>query len=203
METTIDIPRIIGEALKTRSPRIIEDREARYRHGAVLIPLFRDNGQYRVLLTKRTHKVEEHKGQISFPGGAVEEEDGSFEETALRETHEEVGVLPEDVNLLGRMDDTLTLASNFIIHPVVGLIPYPYDFEVSSEEVDRLLLPPLHMFFPGKRVAGEGPVEYGGTSYHSLTYRYDGEVIWGATAGMMKSLAEIIREKIDLPPGNQ
>jgi 8-oxo-dGTP pyrophosphatase MutT (NUDIX family) len=198
-----DIPLIIKEALGPRVPATIEDGEAGYRHGAVLIPLLRDNGEYRVLFTKRTHRVEEHKGQISFPGGAVEDGDDSFEETALRETFEEVGVLPEDVTLLGRTDDARTLASNFVVHPVVGLIPYPYAFRINPVEVDRLILAPLDIFLPGSPLAGEREVEYGGRAYRTFTYHYDGEVIWGATAKIMKDLAEIIGQKLGLLPGVQ
>ena len=196
MVVSTDIPRIIEEALSARSPKIVQDREGRYRHGAVLIPLFRDNGECKVLFTKRTHKVEEHKGQISFPGGGVEEEDGSFEETALRETFEEVGVLPGDVTLLGRADDAVTVASNFIIHPVVGTIPYPYAFKINPVEVARLVPAPLRIFMPGSSFMEEGEVEYGGASYHSINYRYDGEVIWGATARIMRDLGEIIGESL-------
>ena len=85
-----DLYEIIKEVLSSRSPKRIPDETSSYIHAAVLFPLFRANGEYGVLFTQRTQTVENHKGQISFPGGAVEAEDGSLEETALREAHEEI-----------------------------------------------------------------------------------------------------------------
>lgn len=190
---------IIREVLDQRDPVAIENGDARYRESAVLIPFLRDKGDYKILFTKRTHKVDDHKGQISFPGGGVERGDRSFRETALRETHEEVGILPEDITVLGRMDDSRTLSSNFLIHPFVGYVPYPYEFVINQREVKRILLIPLTLFLPGSPQADEsGRVEYGGRSYVGQTYQYDGETIWGATARLMKTLIDVLGEKIDL-----
>ena len=136
---TIESINEIEEILNARKPELIEDRESQYRQAAVLVPLFNHKEEYKILFTKRTNRVEEHKGQISFPGGSVDLEDSSFEETALREAYEEVGLLREDVKVLGRTDDSLTLASNFIIHPIVGFVPYPYPFKINSREVKRLI----------------------------------------------------------------
>ncbi|NNG07593.1 MAG: CoA pyrophosphatase, partial [Desulfobacteraceae bacterium] len=127
-----DLYEIIKEVLSSRSPKRIPDETSSYIHAAVLFPLFSANGEYGVLFTQRTQTVENHKGQISFPGGAVEAEDGSLEETALREAHEEVGLLSNDVEILGQLDDTTTVVSYFVVHPFVGVIPYPYDFRINS-----------------------------------------------------------------------
>ncbi len=190
---------IIREALSRRKLVVIENRDAKYRESAVLIPFLRDGGQFKVLFTKRTNRVDEHKGQISFPGGGVERADRSFQDTALRETHEEIGIHPEDITVLGRMDDARTLSSNYLIHPFVGCVPFPYDFVINLFEVKRILLIPLTVFLPGSPWARETDrVEYGGRSYESLTYHYDDEVIWGATARLMRGLIEALGEKIDL-----
>ena len=127
MEINKSLTEIIKETLGARKPKGM-DRE-KYYHAGVLIPLFRENGKYKILFTKRTDMVEHHKGQISFPGGGVEKDDRSVMETALRETQEEIGLMKEEVEILGRTDDILTLVSNFVITPFVGLIPFPYDFE--------------------------------------------------------------------------
>jgi len=194
-----EAPMVIRETLAQSDPVAIENRDKRYRESAVLIPFLRDEGRYKVLFTKRTHKVDDHKGQISFPGGGVEREDRSFQDTALRETHEEVGILPEDITVLGRMDDARTLSSNFVIHPFVGHVSYPYEFVINQREVKRILLIPLTLFLPGSSRANErGSVEYGGRSYVGQTYHYDGEVIWGATARLMRTLIDLLGEKIDL-----
>ena len=196
----MDTIKVIKETLKGRKPLVIEDNQSRFRHGAVLIPLFRDNGEYKVLFTKRTNRLETHKGQISFPGGSVDEEDDSLEETALREAYEEVGILREDVTLLGRVDDTFTLASNFIIHPFVGLIPYPYHFQINRQEVKRLIEVPLTFFLEKDLVDRMGDVDYGGGTYHGLTFPYKGDVIWGATARIMGDFKKILGGKLSLPP---
>jgi 8-oxo-dGTP pyrophosphatase MutT (NUDIX family) len=199
MPNNRNLPLIIKDVLSARSPQIIDDSQALYRHAAVLIPIFRDNGEYKIIFTKRTNRVEEHKGQISFPGGAVDKEDVSLEATALREAYEEVGLLREDVTVLGRTDDALTLASNYIIHPFVGFIPYPYPFRINTVEVKRILEVPLRLFWVEDHIDKTGPVEYEGVTYESLIYPYQGDVIWGASARIMENLIEILDEKISLP----
>ncbi|HRJ75325.1 MAG TPA: CoA pyrophosphatase, partial [Anaerolineales bacterium] len=88
------------------------------RSAAVLLPLTYFQNEWHILFTRRTDKVESHKGQVSFPGGATEEGETSAEETALREVHEEIGVLPNDVNVIGRLSNMITI-SKFRVSPVV------------------------------------------------------------------------------------
>jgi 8-oxo-dGTP pyrophosphatase MutT (NUDIX family) len=183
------LPDLIREALQDRTPHVIEDKDLLLRHAAVLIPLFQDGDEHRVLFTQRTQKVEAHKGQISFPGGRIDEADRSLLETALREAYEEIGLHRKDVAVLGRTDDMRTVASNYIVHPFVGLIPGAYPFAVNKDEVERLITVPFCVFFEGGSVM---PVHYEGGIYESLAYTYDGEVIWGATARIMNNLVSII-----------
>lgn len=185
-----DLPLSIAEALRRRAPILIEDRESRYRHGAVLIPLFRDGGEYKILFIKRTETLEVHRGQISFPGGRIDSEDLSLQEAALRETEEEIGLPRHAVNVLGRIDDARTLSSDFIIHAFLGLVPFPFPFQLNSGEVRGLLEVPLRLFCKGEEIL---PVDYEGKIYRNLAYAWDGEVIWGATARIMKNLVEIIK----------
>jgi len=184
--------------LHNRDPESIDTSRVDYIHSAVLIPLFKDNGEYKVLLTKRSTKVEHHKGQISFPGGAVEEHDDSFLETALREAYEEVGLSKRDVTVLGQIDDRLTLVSNFVIHPFVGIIPYPYDFNINSEEVHSLFEVPLKLFASTVSTEEIADVEFGGKKCRGPVFRYGREVIWGATAGIMKNFIKILGSGIGL-----
>jgi 8-oxo-dGTP pyrophosphatase MutT (NUDIX family) len=190
------LPDLIREALKSRTPQIIENKDSLLRHAAVLIPLFQDGDGYKILFTQRTQKVEAHKGQISFPGGRIDEEDRTLLETALREAYEEVGIRRKDVTVLGRIDDMRTVASNYIVHPFVGLIPSSYSFVISKDEVERLITVPFRIFFENGSVM---PVNYEGRLYEGLAYTYDGEVIWGATARIMNNLVGIVKEKMDLP----
>lgn len=196
-----NLPDIIREVLNARIPKSISDDQFSYRHAGVLIPLFEDGGIYKILFTKRTDKLEEHKGQISFPGGSVDKEDVSVEETALREASEEVGISREDVEILGRIDDTLTLVSNFVVHPFVGLIPYPYDFIINNDEVERLIKVPLKVFHPSSTAIKGDTFELYGKIYHTPTYEFNKEIIWGATARMMKVFMNLIIDKLSLPGG--
>jgi 8-oxo-dGTP pyrophosphatase MutT (NUDIX family) len=193
-----DLCEIIREVLSSRPPKRIPDEKSQYIHAAVLFPLFSVNGEYRVLFTQRTHTVENHKGQISFPGGAVEAEDGSLEETALREAHEEIGLLSKDVEILGQLDDMTTVTSNFIVHPFVGLIPYPYDFKINAEEVDRLIEVPFKIFLSGDPKYKRDSAEFEGVTYPTPAYLYRGDLIWGATARIMESFVEIFKGELDL-----
>lgn len=187
---------IIKELLRDRTPRAIMDDDSSYLHAAVLIPLFRENGKLHVILTKRTNRVEHHKGQISFPGGSVDEEDGSLKETALREAHEEIGLLKKDVEVLGQIDDVFTVASNFIVHPFVGLIPHPYPFRINPDEVESVIQTPLELFLPNSTAHKNDAIEADGMTYYGPVFQYRGEIIWGATARIMENLFEIIGEKM-------
>ncbi|MBW2345242.1 MAG: CoA pyrophosphatase, partial [Deltaproteobacteria bacterium] len=195
----MDIVRTIKDVLSDRTYKRIENSSSSYVHAAVLIPLLDDGGVPEVLFTKRTDKVEHHKGQISFPGGAVDDGDGSFEDTALREAHEEIGLRQEDVEILGRIDDTLTLVSSFVVHPVVGFVPNSYDFVINRVEVKRIIKVPLYVFHPENPQYQRGSVEYEGMTYRAIAYEYNDDVIWGATARMMENFMNILGHKLDLP----
>jgi 8-oxo-dGTP pyrophosphatase MutT (NUDIX family) len=199
MQTTNDLPWIIRDLLNSRPRKAIEEHGASLRRAAVLIPLFKTASEYRILFTKRTDTVDAHKGQISFPGGKIEDEDASPLETALREADEEIGLSRKDVTVLGQMDDARTLSSNYIVHPFVGLIPYPYDFKTSVQEVRELIEVPFQVFLSGDSAGGNTPVVYEGVTYQSLAYDHRGEVIWGATARIMRNLVDLVKGKLDLP----
>jgi 8-oxo-dGTP pyrophosphatase MutT (NUDIX family) len=165
---------------------------------AVLLPLLCKKGEWHVLVTQRSEQVEHHKGQISFPGGAREPGDADLLATALRETHEEIGVPPEMVEVLGALDDFQTVTS-FVVTPFVGVIPHPFDYRPSKVEVDAVVEVPLS-FLRDPAQLRVGQREYGGRLYDVLfwdyrpahsqrakcTYR-----IWGATAFMLKTFIDL------------
>ena len=191
-----NLPDLIRQTLQVREPRQIHDAPPHYKHAGVLIPLMREEGVHKVLFTKRTERVEHHKGQISFPGGAADDEDDSIEETALRESCEEIGACEEVVNLLGRIDDILTLESSFIVHPFVGLIPSPYEFNISRVEVKRLIKVPWDILVKCHQENRTYTIEdKGGTTYETPAFEFNGDVIWGATARMMGNFIEILNPK--------
>lgn len=164
---------------------------------AVLVPLFAKDGHFHILLTKRTETLLYHKGQICFPGGARHEIDRDLKDTALRETFEEIGVNPGDVRILGELDSMGTVTSNFLITPYVGAIPYPYEFRVSVDEIDSLIEVPLSELRDEKNYREE-VYDLDGSIMTGFVFDYQGEVIWGATARILRQLIEIV-----FPPGGE
>ena len=194
-----NLPCLIKEILGVREPKRVRNGRNSYRQSSVLIPLLKDDGIHKILFTKRTDYVEHHKGQISFPGGSVDKEDGSLLETALRESEEEIGLSREDVEILGRLDDILTMASDFIVYPFVGLVPYPYNFIINNIEVERLITVPLDVFQSENTGAKIYTVESEGMVFHTHGFEYNGDLIWGATARMMENFICILNDRLGLP----
>lgn len=158
---------------------------------AVLVPIFMKAGQHHLLFMQRTEKVKDHKGQISFPGGAYEKEDNGLLNTALREAQEEIGLTPQDVEVLGELDDMLTVATSYIISPFVGVIPYPYPFELDHFETEELIEVPIAALMD-KNCFSESKSVSNGQEIEVYFYRYGNKVIWGATARILKQFLEIV-----------
>ena len=165
----------IEKILSNRIRRTIDDKELS--PAAVLLPIYKKEGKYYILLTKRTENLSHHKGEISLPGGSYEKEDINLEDTALRESYEEIGIRPEDVKILGKLDDVETLTSSRLITPYVGIIPYPYDFRINEREIKELIEVPISALLNKKE---------------SNCWVYDGHVIWGATAWILKNFLSLL-----------
>ena len=164
---------------------------ASWRPAAVLLLLYSVGGAEHMLFTLRTDTVEHHKGQISFPGGAVHEADADLETTALRETYEEVGVDPPAVEIIGRLDDMIT-SSDYRVTPFVGILHGgPYEFVPSPFEVAKILeVPLLHLLNPANFV--EDRRERDGHFVVTPAYNFGEHRIWGATARMLSGFLELI-----------
>lgn len=165
------------------------DPNTRLKCAAVLVPLiFQDNG-WHVLFTRRTERVESHKGQVSFPGGACDEGETTPEQTALREAEEEIGIHPADVQVLGRLSPLITISS-FRVSPIVGVIPWPYAFRIASVEVARVFTIPLLWLANRNNYWEFSPGDSGRSiiAYHP----YDGELLWGATARMTVNFLKVL-----------
>ncbi len=193
----------IRQRLASHSPILISKEGGGFRHASVLIPLLQEQEIWKIVLTRRSQQVAHHKGQISFPGGRVDRGDRSHEETALRETFEEIGLKKGQVEILGRIDDIQTVASKFIVHPFVGHIFPDPGFLLNTREVDSVIKIPLHVFLLAGSHRGQYSVTYRGKTYETDAYRYHGDLIWGATAGMIKNLADVIGYKIGLLRGEK
>ncbi len=199
-----DFTRAIRDILSCRRPKTVPPAGgADRRHAAVLVPILcpPEAEDWAVLFTKRSDRVSHHKGQISFPGGAVEAHDPSPLETMLRESEEEIGLKPEALDLLGSLDEAATMASNYIIHPFVGVIPSDYTFDINAFEVESLLTVPLHVFWNLSCEARVGEVLYQGKTYRGPVFTFEGEVIWGATARVMENFMAVVGNKLPLPVG--
>lgn len=188
--TAASLKEQLRDALAGYEPGRSDRRDAR--PAAVLLLLYeRDDGLH-LLFQERSHEVEHHKGQISFPGGARDEGDDSAAFTALRETHEEVGVQPNDVDLLGEIDEIWTI-SDFRVRPFVGwLREWPYAFRYAPREVASLLEVPLdHLAHPDTLVDDVREVD--GRSVVFPSYRWGDHLIWGATARILTNFLDVCR----------
>jgi len=171
---------------------------------AVLIPLYEKAGEHYLVFTQRTERISSHKGQMSFPGGRWQGGE-TLQETALRESWEEIGLKPEDVEVLGELDDAITLTTNYVIHPFVGIIPCPYEFEINPAEVEEIVEVPLSALRDTSCYGTADSAQmrdthkyrqlaqfYEGRPSMAWFYEYDNHVIWGATARIVKSFLELI-----------
>jgi 8-oxo-dGTP pyrophosphatase MutT (NUDIX family) len=185
----------LPEYLKARlASRPVETRaEWTARPAAVLVPLYWDTGEWHVLFTQRTHTVETHKGQVSFPGGRVDANDADRVETALREAEEEIGLRREDVTVLGQLNELLTV-TQYHIAPVVGMFPWPYDFVLSMAELTDVFGVPLNWLVnPQNLVTELREPMVPGPKIPVYYLHYGGYTIWGATARILLDLIEVIR----------
>ncbi len=161
------------------------------RRAAVLLPLVVTRAGPALILTRRTDSVEHHKGQISFPGGAL---DGGEEPVAgaLRETYEEIGVPPSDVDVLGGLDDEEAAISGFMVSPFVGRLPYPTRLRVSPDEVHAVLVVTLRTLLDPRNVRTELYRRPRGDSVVMYYYQAGADVIWGATGRIVARFLEAV-----------
>jgi 8-oxo-dGTP pyrophosphatase MutT (NUDIX family) len=162
------------------------------KQAAVLLPLAFDGSADHIFFIQRSHDVLYHKGQVSFPGGGVEKCDADLLSTALRESDEEIGLKPEDVEVLGRLDDQVTV-SGFVITPWVGAFPLPYTFKLCDFEVKEVFsLPVPHLLDSRLCRQGENLLRENKTA-PGYAFDCQGRFIWGATARILKQFLELVR----------
>jgi 8-oxo-dGTP pyrophosphatase MutT (NUDIX family) len=164
--------------------------EGGLRHAAVLVPLLDHRGEVSILFTKRRSHLRHHAGQICFPGGRIDADDADSLAAALRETQEEIGLPPAEVEILGRLDETLVLTSGFRLTPWVGRVPYPFPYTPAEDEVEAILVIPLdELRLPGAHRT-ERVVAYG-VEHEVHFFDTKGEIIWGATARVLTHLVAL------------
>ena len=156
---------------------------------AVLVPLFEDDGgTVRVVITKRPDHMPSHPGQLAFPGGKIDPVDTSVLAAALREADEEVGIQPHQVTPLGFLEPVSTNRFDVVVAPVVGRLAGVPRLVPDPAEVASTMVPPLHPFLNEDRWRTEN------WSGHELWFiEVEGEVLWGASAAIMRSLLGVVR----------
>ena len=160
---------------------------------AVLIPLQYHDDDWNVILNVRSQTVGQHQGEVAFPGGKLEQSDPDMLACALRETWEEMGVRPEDVDVLGRLDAVLT-RTNFLVWPAVGTISHPYDFTVDAREVAEVIEIPLRRLLDGEAVRHEARLEESGALIKRVAYAHHQHLVFGATAWILAQLVDVVQQ---------
>jgi 8-oxo-dGTP pyrophosphatase MutT (NUDIX family) len=201
------ITQLLNEAehSKTRVSKVWEFVTDKSRPAAVLIPLFlanssgEENYGWQVLLTRRTDSVAEHQGQVAYPGGRADPTDTTPEMTALREAREEIGLNPTHVRILGRMNSLHTI-SNYLVTPIVGVIPWPFPVQLEETEVSRVftipldwLADPLNHEIRNRSIPDSFARILNMKSYPVIYFQpYQEELLWGVSAEITLELINIL-----------
>jgi 8-oxo-dGTP pyrophosphatase MutT (NUDIX family) len=197
-----ELPGIEAQLQMASSRRLVELSESldmsKARKRAVLIPFYADAGQLNMIFMKRPDNTGVHSGQISFPGGRVEEEDQSYVDTALREAEEELSIPRNKVEVLGRITKLFIPPSNFLVQPVVGFLDELPELIPQEEEVAEILHIPLDFLLDEANVRRTNVKLYNGMQISTPAIIYEDRVIWGATAMILSELLHIMRKLPDL-----
>jgi 8-oxo-dGTP pyrophosphatase MutT (NUDIX family) len=163
---------------------------------AILIPFVCVDGCWSLLFTRRADSLKNHRGQVSFPGGGMDEEDGSPVETALREANEEIGLRKNAIHIIGPMPDFIT-NSNYLVTPIVSWVDWPAPLEISNHEVSRVFTIPVNWLKNSnnweERLYSHPNGLYGTVIFYNL---YDSELLWGISAKITIDLFNILDEQI-------
>lgn len=198
MLSTNEIKRRLASALSVlqppESPYPNDFFDSTPNPAAVLIPFIKKENSWHLLFIRRTVvSHDRHSGQVAFPGGRADISDRNAEDTAIREAHEEIGINPADIQILGRLRDMLTI-TNFRVTPVVGVLPWPYKFRPQENEVAQIFSIPLTWLSqPANRsVKMRGTQVLGKPIPVIHFHKFDGENLWGASARITLLLLEAL-----------
>lgn len=164
------------------------------RKGGVLILLYEDEGIVRFPLIQRPNYEGIHSGQMALPGGRYEEEDQNQFQTALRESHEEIGVDQGKVEVLGSLTEFFVAASNYMVLPVIGKIDFKPNFVPEPREVQEVVTPPITHLIDPNRLKEKEIIVRNGFKMNCPYFDLEGRTVWGATAMMLSEMVEILEE---------
>ena len=192
-----ELKRTLRSAFADRQPARLTMPEARA--AAVLIPIY-PGPDPTVIFTVRSESLPSHKGQISFPGGSIDPEDASPEAAALREAHEEIGLDPATVEVMGRLDDMPTFVSGYVVSPVVGVLDGRPELTPNPAEVADVLEIPLEDLVD--EIRREPGFSERGRTYPTEAWVWKEHVIWGVTARLLRDLLALLAAAgLTKPPG--
>ena len=161
------------------------------RQAAVLMPFFEQDGELCLLLTRRTDEVETHKGQVSFPGG-MREKGETLEDTAIRETFEEIGIAAAGIEILGRFNDYLSI-TNVRVTPFAAMLRQPFTVTLQAHEVAEVLRVPISLFLDQERLLVKKDFIIEGKAAGDYSWFYGRRRIWGLTALIIHDFFEAIQ----------
>lgn len=187
-----------GRVRVERLPEAIR-RKLGDRPAAVLIPVMEHGSDTSLIFTRRTHTLAAHPGQVSFPGGGTEAGDADAAATALREAHEEIGIEPASVEIVGHLDVYPT-TTGFAVTPVVGVLGERVDYRIDPIEVAEVFEVPLDYLLDPANYQIEGR-DFGGVNVRYFVVRHGEHRIWGATAGMLVDFAARLGLDVERIPG--
>ena len=183
---------IESESLQKYSDWITEEKLSSMKKAAVLIGLFKKENDWYFPLIKRPMHEKNHPGQIALPGGAMEKNE-NLDKTALREAHEEVGIIPENVNIIGKLTPLPVPVSNYLIHPFVGIISDEPKWKINEEEVEELIILKLNHLIEADNSYSE-VWKLRGTEVKVPIFKVMEKTVWGATATVLCELLDLIKK---------
>ena len=190
-----DFKKSISERLLNRTKRSVENSEefTEHKKAAVMIIFMEKENSPHVLLTLRTDRVSTHKGQVSFPGGGFDSLDKNMLDTALRETMEEVGIDPGEIEILGEFDEYISIVG-FHVYTFVGALNSVQKYNPSKDEIDIIFEAPFSIFYNEEYTKCE-KVNYSGRDYDVYYYDYNNITIWGLTARILTDFSRKVCRK--------